>query len=131
MKSKVVYGLFIQLIATAGLVSAQVASIHNEIQQVYNFQPHLLNQQQIAQKSRILDQFWTKAKEQRPLYVPALRLELSNFTNPPFFLYDGSMLLLSLSDTPVDRKTALAAISRCDLRDLMATDYFFQVHRLN
>jgi hypothetical protein len=40
------------------------------------------------------------------------------------------MLLLSLSDTPADRKTALAAIARCDLRDLRATDYFVQVHHL-
>jgi hypothetical protein len=40
------------------------------------------------------------------------------------------MLLLSLSDEPTDRKTALAAIARCDLRDLRATDYFLQVHHL-
>src|SRR5258706_10932937 len=38
--------------------------------------------------------------------------------------------LASLSNTPADRKTALAAISHCDLRDLRATDYFLQVHHL-
>ena len=122
--------LFILLITSAGFVSAQQASIHAEIQQVYNFQPHLMSQQQIAQKSGVLDQFWTRAEEQPALYVAALLQELGNFTNPPFFLYDGSILLLSLSDTPADRKTALAAISHCDLRDLRATDYFLQVHHL-
>src|SRR5229473_3545789 len=130
MKSKAAYSLFILLLATARFVTAQQALIHAKIQQVYNFQPHLLNQQQMAQKSRVLDRFWTQAEEQPELYVAGLRQELGDFANPSFFLYDGSILLLSLSDTPADRKTALAAISRCDLRDLKATDYFLQVHHL-
>src|SRR5712691_3096517 len=130
MNRKAAHSVCIVLIAAAGFVSAQPASIHAEIQQVYNFEPHLLNQQQIAQKSRALDRFWVHAEEQPALYVAALRQELGNFANPSFFLYDGSILLLSLSDTPADRKTALAAISRCDLRDLKATDYFLQVHHL-
>jgi hypothetical protein len=125
-----VLSLFILLITTSGFVSAQQARIHAEIQQVYNFQPHLLNRQQMAQKSGVLDQFWTHAEEQPALYAAALRQELGDFANPSFFLYDGSILLLSLSDAPADRKTALAAISRCDLRDLKATDYFLQVHHL-
>jgi hypothetical protein len=125
-----VLSLFILLIMTAGFVSAQPAPIHAEIQEVYNFQPHLLNPQQMAQKSTVLDQFWTHAEEEPALYVAALRQELGDFGNPSFFLYDGSILLLSLSDAPADRKTALAAISRCDLRDLRATDYFLQVHHL-
>ena len=129
MKSEDVLNIFI-LITTVGFVSAQQAPIHDEIQQVYNFQPHLLNPQQMAQKSTVLDLFWTHAEEQPALYVAALRQELGDFANPSFFLYDGSILLLSLSDTPTDRKTALAAISRCDLRDLKATDYFLQVHHL-
>lgn len=130
MKPGAVHCVLILLLAAARLVSAQQTSIHAEIQQVYNYQPHLLNQQQMAQKSRALDRFWVQAEEQPELYAAALRQELGDFTNPPFFLYDGSMLLLSLSDTPADRKTALAAIARCELRDLKATDYFLQVHRL-
>jgi len=130
MKLTLACSIFIQVLTSAELASAQSTSIHGEIQQVYNFQPRLLNQQQIAQKSAILDQFWAKTKQQRSLYVPGLRDELNNFSNPPFFLYDGSTLLLSLSDTAEDRKIALAAIAHCDLRDLKASDYFFQVHRL-
>lgn len=114
----------------AGLAAAQSSTIHAQIQQTYNFQPHLLNDQEITQKSAVLDQFWTTAKAQSSLYVPAIRQELGDFKNPPFFLYDGSMLLLSLSNTPSDRKIALAAMARCDLRDVQPNDYFRQVHNM-
>jgi len=110
--------------------TGQSASIHQQIQQTYKFQPHLLSNQQITEKSAALDQLWTKAKNERSQYIPALRQELSDFKNPIFFLYDGSMLLLSLSDTPIDRKIALAAMAHCDLRDVQAKYYFLQVHRM-
>ena len=129
MQSKVLPGLLI-LITIPGAIPAQQPLIHARIQRVYNFQPHLLNKEQMAQKSRILDQFWVRAEEQPDLYTAVLRQELTDFANPSYFLYDGSVLLLSLSDTPADRKTALAAISRCDLRDIKPTDYLLQVHRL-
>ena len=114
----------IPLVAAAALVSAQATAIHDEIARTYNFPPHTLSQTQIAEKSVVLDQFWRRAKEQQPLYIPALRRELADFTNPSFFLYDGSMLLLSLSDTTIDRKAALSAIAHCDLSDLQPNDYF-------
>ena len=109
---------------------AQSASIHQQIQQTYDFQPPSLSNQQITEKSAALDQLWTKAKKERSEYIPALRQELSDFKNPPFFLYDGSTLLLSLSDTPIDRKIALAAMAHCDLRDVQAKDYFLRLHRM-
>jgi hypothetical protein len=90
--------------------TSQSASIHQQIQQTYNFQPHLLSNQQITEKSAALDQLWKKAKKERSHYIPTLRQELSDFKNPIFFFYDGSMLRLSLSDTPADRKIALAAM---------------------
>lgn len=40
------------------------------------------------------------------------------------------MLLLALSDTAADRRVALNAIARCDLRDVQHSDYFLQVHRM-
>lgn len=110
--------------------SAQSTPIHQQILQTYNFHPHVLTSQEISQKSLILDQFWRAAKAQPSVYIPALRRELADFNNPPFFLYDGSMLLLSLSDTAADRSIALAAIARCDLQDVQLRDYFLQVHRM-
>jgi hypothetical protein len=89
-----------------------------------------LSSTEITQKSGVLEQFWSKAKAKPNVYIPALRQELANLQNPPFFLYDGSMLLLSLSNTPIDRKVALAAIAHNDVRDVQPRDYFFQVHRM-
>ena len=121
-------GVFILIVASAA--GAQSNSIHQQIQRTYDFQPHLLNEQEITQKSAALDQFWSTAKAQSSRYVPALRQELVDFKNPPFFLYDGSMLLLSLSDTQADRRIALAAVAHCDLRDVQTDAYFHQVHRM-
>jgi len=104
--------------------------LHAEIQSIYNFQPHTLNDAQIAQKSVLLDQFWAKAKSQRDVYVPGLRRELADFSNPPFFLFDGSKLLMSLSSDPGDRRIVLSAIAHSDLRDLQLKDYFLLVHSM-
>lgn len=130
MKRSTVCGFLVLSLLLATSAAGQSASIHQQIQQTYNFQPHLLSNQEITDKSAVLDQFWKKAKAEPSLYTPALRQELGDFKNPVFFLYDGSTLLLSLSDTPADRKTALAAMARCDLRDVQAKDYFLQVHRM-
>jgi hypothetical protein len=116
------------LVAAGKQAPTTKSDFHAEIRQVYNFQPHTLDHNQIQEKSQILDQFWAKAKSQREVYVTGLRQELADFSNPPFFLFDGSKLLLSLSKDPADRKIALAAVSRCDLRDLQLIDYFYLVH---
>ena len=117
-------------LATATSNPGPQQRIHQEIRQIYTFQPHLLGPQELQQKSAILDQFWAKVKSNRADYIPALRQEVADLSNPPFFLYDGSMLLLAVSDTPSDRKVALAAIAHCDLSDVQTKDYFYQVHRL-
>jgi hypothetical protein len=130
MKRSVICGFLVPLLLIASPATGQSPSIHLRIQQTYNFQPHSLSNQEITEKSATLDQFWKTAKAEPSVYIPALRQELVDFKNPTFFLYDGSTLLLSLSDTPADRKIALAAMARCDLRDVQAKDYFLQVHRL-
>jgi len=121
---------FVFCLLTVASAAGQSGSIHQQVEQTYNFQPHVLSSQQIDEKSAVLDQFWTRAKAEPSLYVPALRQELGDFKNPPFFLYDGSMLLLSLSNTQSDRKIALAAMARCDLRDVQPDEYFRQVHHM-
>ena len=130
MKRRLLCGFGVSLLMAASAATGQSASIHQQIEQTYTFQPHTLSTQEITQKSAVLDQFWTRAKADKSQYVPALRQELGDFKNPPFFLYDGSMLLLSLSNTPADRKSALAAMAHCDLRDVQAKEYFYQVHRM-
>jgi hypothetical protein len=121
---------FVLSLFLLGSAAGQTTPIHQQIQQTYNFRPHLLNKKQRDEASAQLDQFWAKAKADPATYVPTLRQELGEFNNPSFFLFDGSALLLSLSDTPADRKVALAAMARSDLRDVQPKDYFLQVHRL-
>jgi len=124
-------GLVTVLAATFGQAQAtsQLISIHDQILQTYSFQPHLLSHDEQTAKSAVLDKFWNDAKADHSAYIAALRVELADFHNPPFFLYDGSMLLGTLSDTHEDRKIELAAIAHCDLRDLQQREYFMQVHR--
>jgi hypothetical protein len=122
--------ILIGLLMIAAPAKPQPSPIHKEIVGIYSFQPHVLDKEKIAERSAVLDQFWDKAKAQRSVYVAGLRAELTDFSNPPFFLYDGSMLLLTLSDTHEDHVIALAAIAHCDLRDVQRGDYFWKVHRL-
>lgn len=110
--------------------SAQQRPLREDIQRIYNFRPHLLTDQQRSDKSALMDQFWEKVKSGKRSLLPALRIELADSANSGFFFYDGSLLLLSLSDTAEDRRLALAAISKCDLLDVQANSYFEQVHRI-
>ena len=126
--SEILARLYFCIVLMATIAGAQ--SVHQQIQQTYDFQPHTLGTAEITKKSGVLDQFWSRAKSEADTYIGALRQELADFHNPPFFLYDGSMLLLSLSNTQEDRKTALAAMAHSDLRDVQSKDYFLQVHRM-
>jgi hypothetical protein len=125
--------LVLLILPTAGLggqANSTTGDVHAEIQKVYNFQPHTLTKAEIVEKSAFLDQFWTKAKSQPEVYVPGLRRELADFGNPPFFLFDGSQLLMSLTKEPADRKIILAAMAHSDLRDLQWKDYFLLVQSM-
>ena len=125
--------MFLFCFSTSAAVTQSLpktADVHAEIQKIYDFQPHTLTSAQIAQKSALLDQFWTKATSQRDVYIPALRRELADTGNPPFFLFDGSKLLMSLSNDPADRKIIVSALAHTDLRDLQWTDYFLFVQSM-
>lgn len=112
-----------------GTASADEAKVRAEIKEIYTFSPHELSSEQIKEKSAILDTFWAQTKALQHIYLPVLRAELAVPGARPFFYYNGSMLLLSLSDTAADRKLAISAIARADLKDLQHTHYMRQVHR--
>jgi hypothetical protein len=115
--------------AYSGSAFAQKAT-REEILALYSFSPHTLSKEAQSQKSAALDTFWEKVKGERKAYVPVLQ-ELLRATNvPAFFLFDGSRLLLDLSDTAENRQIAVGALARCDLRDVDRTVYLQQVHSL-
>jgi hypothetical protein len=84
MKLGAICGFLVPLLLMTSNAAGQSASIRQQIQQTYNFQPHLLNKHQIDRESVVLDQFWTKTKTEQSPYVSVLRQELGDFKNSPF-----------------------------------------------
>src|SRR5690349_23191765 len=105
-------------------------SARDEILALYSFSPHTLSKEARAQKSVALDAFWEKAKRLPKTYVPLLQELLKATNSPTFVFFDGSRLLLDMSDTTENRRIAVQALARCDLRDVDTTVYLQQVHSL-
>ena len=106
------------------------SAFHARVVSLYSFEPHKLTSEQIEAKSKALDVFWNEVKANPKQYLPLLRAELRDASNSPFFAYDGSKLLLGVSQDQNDRALALEAIPRADLKDLQHTDYLRTVHWL-
>ncbi|MEE8443783.1 MAG: hypothetical protein V3S44_00435, partial [Alphaproteobacteria bacterium] len=106
------------------------AEFGQHVRSLYGFSPHTLDSAQIDAKSAELDEFWSMVEKDPKRYLPLLRAELARDGNPSFFHYDGSKLLLYLSKSAGDKKLALTAIPRGDLRDIQHTDYMLTVHSL-
>jgi hypothetical protein len=119
-------------IALAGVATAQSPSdaqaFHAKVVSLYSFEPHKLTSQQIDAKSKVLDDFWAEVKADPKRYVPLLRNELRDASNSAFFAYDGSKLLLAVSQDRNDQALALEAIPRADLQGVQHTDYLRTVH---
>lgn len=109
---------------------ADARAFHQRVAALYSFAPHRLNARQIERKSKALDGFWAEVKANPARYLPLLRRELGDGSGPSFFAYDGSKLLLSVSQDRKDETLALQAIPRVDLRDVQQTDYLVTVHWL-
>lgn len=63
----------------------------------YNFHPAKLSSAERNTKSREMDSFWTAVKEAGPRGIPCLKQMLDDTQNDPYFVFDGSSLLLSLA----------------------------------
>lgn len=116
--------------------SAYGQSLHDDIQNTYNFEPHKLSRQEQEPKAKLMDDFWKKVTDNKDKYLDELRKELKNANNPTFFLYDGGHLLLSLTKSKDDYQIALDAMTKGNLRDIDKADYvrtmnFFAVKGLN
>ena len=126
--------ILVLLLLPAALAAQQnaptPAEFHDQIQKLYDVHPHSMTDAQRKEKSDRMDQFWAQAKAQPGVYLPVLRRELADFTNPPFFLFDGSQLLITLSQDPADQKIITAAVTHGDLLDIESSGYFYLVHAL-
>jgi hypothetical protein len=129
------YQLFLVLSFIAS-ASTHGQSLHDDIQEIYNFEPHKLSRQEQEPKSKLMDGFWKKVTENKDKYLDELRTELKDPNNPAFFLYDGGHLLLSLTKSKDDYQIALDAMTKGNLKDIDPADYirtinFFAVNELN
>ena len=109
-------------------IPSQATELHELVATTYNFRPRDLNDDQLNKKSEELDRVWTFVTKHKERQLPVLRNELTRTDQSPFFYYDGSKLLLSLSKERSDRQLALNAIERAELRDLQFPEYFHAVH---
>jgi hypothetical protein len=131
MKRRVaaLYAFFCLLISSDLCFADEVSSeFHDIISKLYNFQPRTLSNEEINQKSAELDVVWKKVKSKPDIYSPLLRNELRQAKEGSFFLYDGSMLLMQVSESLEDKRLALESIARCDLIDIKKTDYLYNIH---
>jgi hypothetical protein len=101
-----------------------------EIDDIYDFRPSKLTKKEQDTKIPLLDKFWDKVKKDKVTYLPLLRRELKSNNHNPYFYYDGTGLLLSLTDNQLDKQLAIEAISKCDLTDISKQNYVTTLNRL-
>jgi hypothetical protein len=142
MRGPLARGLAILAVAAAGCTSAPPsparvplpyaapAAFHDVVASVYDFRPSALGAEARTERARALELFWDHCSFDPDTCLPRLRAELRAPSNPSLFFFDGSKLLLKLSPRADDRRLALRAIPRADLRDVDGADYLFTVHRL-
>ena len=111
-----------------GLAVQDDSTFHARVVSLYSFEPHKLTAEQIDAKSKDLDVFWKEIKANPKQYLPLLRAELRDARNSPFFSYDGSKLLLAVSQDRKDQALALETIPRADLQGVQHTDYLRTIH---
>jgi len=115
---------FIQTILLTFLTTLSFGqSLTNDIDNIYNFKPSKLTDKEQEIKMPTLDKFWDKVRSDTIKYLPSLRAELKTNGHNPYFYYDGSGLLLSLTNSKVDKELAIEAISKCDLDDISQKVY--------
>lgn len=105
-------------------------TLSNEIDSIYNFKPGNLSDKEQERFIPAMDKFWEKVKGDTAKYLPALRFELMQTGHNPFFYYDGTGLLLSLSATRFDKELAVQAIAKCDLDDISQKIYVSTLNQL-
>jgi len=99
-------------------VEGDVKDLHSLVIKTYSFSPRDLNKGEIRKKSSELDSFWKLVKSNREVGLQKLREELIRGDNPSVFYWDGSRLLLSLSNDVEDKQLAISAIAHSDLKDV-------------
>jgi hypothetical protein len=108
-------------IALSGTTQGQVnecAGLQRLINETYNFKPSKLNEAEQTAKSNAMDRVWEAVKTERTKLLPCLRAALADPQADPFFLFDGSSLLLSLDPSEESKRTLIRSYALVDLADV-------------
>jgi hypothetical protein len=108
--------------------SAKCQDLKKVIDRIYNFSPGSMSKAQQEEKLKPMDNFWDMVTSDTSRWLPGLRKELEADGHHPFFYFDGSFLLLSISQSQSDKLLTGEAIARCDVADIKPELY---VRRLN
>lgn len=109
---------------------AMAQTLSESIDSIYNFKPGKLTDKEQEGYLPALDRFWGMVKGDTTKFLPLLRFELSQAGHNPFFYYDGSGLLLSLSGASSDKELAVQSIAKCDLDDISRKFYVMTLNQL-
>ncbi|MBL7974254.1 MAG: hypothetical protein JNJ85_05050 [Candidatus Kapabacteria bacterium] len=122
---------FIQILCFTLLTTyAYGQTLSNEVDSIYNFKPSKITENEKRRIGTVLDKFWEKVKNDTTRFLQQLRAELQTNKHKPFFYYDGSSLLLSLTNSIADKELAIEAIAKCDVDDISREIYVKTLNRL-
>ena len=110
-------------IAFPSLVYAQAANpcaeFDETIKGTYNFRPALLaNESERVKKSAAMDKVWTAVKSKPDPLLPCLRQALQAAGADPWFLFDGSELLVSIDPSEASKKLQIKNYAATNLEDI-------------
>ena len=94
--------------------SDSCATLKASERQTYGFDPIPLSDSQRSAKTEEVQQFWAEAKSMGSPAVPCLRQMLASDNQDSYFLYSGSLLLLSLDSSPESLSAISAALANID-----------------
>ena len=106
-------------------------SLHQMIEETFNFVPHELSKEEQQNKFPELDKFFEKVITNKEEYIQPLRDELKSMNHNPYFYFDGGILLIELSHEKRDLQIAADALVKADLRDLPPKMYLEHLMRLS
>lgn len=87
------------------------------VEKTYTFKPSKLTATEQTAKSNEMDVIWEKVKGNKDL-IPCLKFALAKPNADPFFLFDGSNLLISLDQSDDSKKLLIASFAKTDIRDV-------------
>lgn len=94
------------------------ARFQDLIKATYNFKPSKLTESERSHKSLAMDKVWNMAIAKPKELLPCLRASLNNPDTDPWFLFDGSNLLVELDPSHESKTLQVRNYSKVDLDDV-------------